>query len=109
MLQLEISDCHPHRLRNSFGPGWACFRKNHSELLAAIASGQINLAPGNPDYFRSHQRQVLITSLVSLGIVKRLKVIDIENHERNCGSRSLQAGTFPLECLVKRSPVRESG
>jgi hypothetical protein len=31
---------------------------------------------------------------VSLGIVERLEVIDIEDQERNCGSLSLQAGTF---------------
>src|ERR1017187_8800393 len=109
MRQLEISDCQPHRLRNPGGPGGACFWKNHGELLTAIARSQINLALGKPTYCRSHQLKVLIASLMSLGIVKRLKVINIEHQERDCRTRSLQASAFHLKCLVKHPPVSQSG
>ena len=72
----------PYRFRNAFRVSRIRQWKNHRELLATAARGQVQFPPAQPRKLGTQCNQALIASRVALCIVQRLEMINIDNQKR---------------------------
>ena len=82
MRHPEISDCLSYSLGNARSIGGLRQRKNHRELLASAARGQVQFAPAQSGQLCAQRHQALIASRVAFRIIEQLEVIGIDTQER---------------------------
>ncbi len=81
MGQAKAGHCRSRRFGDAESVGCSGFRKDQGKLLAAKAGDGVDLPPGDARQFVSQQNQVFIAAAVALGVVQRLEMVSIENHQ----------------------------
>src|SRR5688572_1379886 len=93
----------------NFFPGLqVCFCQENCELFTADARRRVYSARSGLQDFRE-PAQYLITHVMSITVIDRLEVIDVENQQAEWAAVATRAIDLPLHLPFKPASVSESG
>jgi len=95
----------PHALGNDRRPRRVRAWKDHGELLAAEASGEVVFASARRVQGLGHGAKGLVSLEVTVGVVVQLEAVHVDEEERQLVARRLVLLPGEGEVLVERGPV----
>ena len=81
MGDLKSCNCQAQGLRKLFGFGSPCIGKDDCELLPSAAGSQVCLAFAEPGERGAQGDEAIIAGLVTLGIIQRFEMVDVESQK----------------------------